>query len=271
MNAILVPTDFSPCATNALRFATRLKKPITLATAYLTPSAAAPVPLSFMQEEHAEQLTELNHELELLKAIPQALGLACELSAVEGLPADTIVNLAKKINADLIVMGSQGENTLSGAVLGSTATAVMENAPCPVLVVPSRFNVNDPIQKITFATAYATGDMQAIKFVAQLANVLNAQLSILHVAEDDEDYAYEKEKLTLFIDEVKKQINYSAPRFELLMGNAEAVMMTKMVAGDTDLIVLNSRHRSFWGRLFGHSLTRDLTMTTNIPLLAFHH
>jgi nucleotide-binding universal stress UspA family protein len=48
-----------------------------------------------------------------------------------------IVGLAKKLGADLIVMGCRGRRGIRRAVGGSVSDAVIRNAPCPVLVVPS--------------------------------------------------------------------------------------------------------------------------------------
>ena len=48
-----------------------------------------------------------------------------------------IVGLAKKLGADLIVMGCRGRRGIRRAVGGSVSDAVIRNAPCPVLVVRS--------------------------------------------------------------------------------------------------------------------------------------
>jgi nucleotide-binding universal stress UspA family protein len=47
------------------------------------------------------------------------------------------VGLAKKLGADLIVMGCRGRRGIRRAVGGSVSDAVIRNAPCPVLVVPT--------------------------------------------------------------------------------------------------------------------------------------
>ena len=48
-----------------------------------------------------------------------------------------IVACAKKLGVDLIVMGCRGRRGIRRAIGGSVSDAVMRNAPCPVLVVPS--------------------------------------------------------------------------------------------------------------------------------------
>ena len=57
-----------------------------------------------------------------------------------------IVSLAKKLGADLIVMGCRGRRGIRRAVGGSVSDAVIRNAPCPVLVVPSNEMAETPGQ-----------------------------------------------------------------------------------------------------------------------------
>jgi nucleotide-binding universal stress UspA family protein len=55
-----------------------------------------------------------------------------------------IVGLAKKLGADLIVMGCRGRRGVRRAVGGSVSDAVIRNAPCPVLVARSHEGVEGP-------------------------------------------------------------------------------------------------------------------------------
>jgi nucleotide-binding universal stress UspA family protein len=65
-----------------------------------------------------------------------AAGVACRTKMVEGLPATEIVQRAREIGADLIVIGTHGRRGIAHVVLGSVAERVVQHAPCPVLTVP---------------------------------------------------------------------------------------------------------------------------------------
>jgi nucleotide-binding universal stress UspA family protein len=54
---------------------------------------------------------------------------------VEGDPAERIIEIAERENADLIVMGSRGLSDLEGLLLGSTSHKVSHLAPCTCVVV----------------------------------------------------------------------------------------------------------------------------------------
>jgi nucleotide-binding universal stress UspA family protein len=53
-----------------------------------------------------------------------------------GDPAETLTAIAESENAELIVVAARGHSTLSTALLDRAATALMRDAPCPVVVVP---------------------------------------------------------------------------------------------------------------------------------------
>jgi nucleotide-binding universal stress UspA family protein len=55
-----------------------------------------------------------------------------------GGPAAGIAAVAEEAGADLIVVGSRGHSALAGVLLGSVAQKLLQIAPCPVLVAPSR-------------------------------------------------------------------------------------------------------------------------------------
>ena len=73
--------------------------------------------------------------LEQARSRFQEQGVSCEVIEREGKPAFVICDVADEINADVIVMGTRGL-TLEADEAPSTASRVIQLAPCPVLVVP---------------------------------------------------------------------------------------------------------------------------------------
>ena len=65
----------------------------------------------------------------------QAGATKIEVTAVEGKPADTLCRIVKERNADLLVVGNRGLNTLAGRIIGSVPLDVVRHAPVDVLVV----------------------------------------------------------------------------------------------------------------------------------------
>ena len=58
-----------------------------------------------------------------------------EVLIKSGNPAEMIVETAKELNCDLIVVGTHGQSALADVLIGSTARWVVKNSPIPVLVI----------------------------------------------------------------------------------------------------------------------------------------
>jgi len=90
---------------------------------------AAPMPQSMI--DHVEQAARGR-----LTAALAAMNIVSEAAVLRGSPAATIVDAARAAPTALIVVGTRGRTGLARLALGSVAEAVIDTAPCSVLVVP---------------------------------------------------------------------------------------------------------------------------------------
>ena len=65
-------------------------------------------------------------------------GLAVETLCVQGPTAETILDHAKRLDADMVLLGTHGHGALHHLMAGSVCQAVIRKATCPVLLVPSQ-------------------------------------------------------------------------------------------------------------------------------------
>ncbi|GLI32609.1 universal stress protein [Desulforhabdus amnigena] len=79
----------------------------------------------------------LDRENDLKEFVPEELreGMDVEFLIRKGEPAEEVINVAKELSIDMIVVGSQGNTALADASIGGVAQSVVNSAPCPVLVV----------------------------------------------------------------------------------------------------------------------------------------
>ena len=87
-----------------------------------------------------EDEVDARHHREAVQRAEQLLerpGVTVEGFLLRGRPASAIVDEAKAMAADLVVLGSRGHGTIATMVLGSTASEVVDHAPCPVLIARS--------------------------------------------------------------------------------------------------------------------------------------
>jgi len=139
LKRILVPTDFSDSARNALTygisFAREYKAELTLlhVVETLTVGYASdlfPVP---MAEVFQEVSTYARSELGKLAAEVRDKGVQVNERVVQGKPSAEIIRVATEETIDMIVLGTHGKGVLDKALFGSTTERVVRRAPCPVL------------------------------------------------------------------------------------------------------------------------------------------
>lgn len=147
---ILVPTDFSACAEQALDYAIGLARALGAEIQlchcgpmpdYHIPGLVSPG----MREAAASLVAQIStmveaaqHEMDALVQRKVTPGVSLTGTLIEGYPDEGIARRATEWSADLIVIGSHGRRGLSHVLLGSAAERVLRSAPCPVLVVHSR-------------------------------------------------------------------------------------------------------------------------------------
>ena len=105
-----------------------------------------------------------------------------------GSPAAAVVDEAKALDADLIVVGTHGRSGLERLMLGSVTERILRKASCPVLTVPSAVPDAVPIgprgfTHILCGVDFSPSSTKALAYAAGFARDTQARLTLLHVAE----------------------------------------------------------------------------------------
>jgi nucleotide-binding universal stress UspA family protein len=146
MKTILAPIDFSGATDAVVEEAAALARAFSGRVVLLTiiqPPVIAHEYAAVMEnlaeitaageKQAARKLAELEQKL-------QVDLIATESVQLLGAPIALIVEQAKKLEADYIVMGSHGHTALYDLLVGSTTHGVLMRAPCPVVIVPAAKN-----------------------------------------------------------------------------------------------------------------------------------
>ena len=142
MKTILVGTDFSPIATEALRYAGRLAADsgAELIAVYAHPFEP---PMEFtsravpdVARSIASSRQRAQEELERCVGENVPPAVRTQAVVVEGHPVTAIITQAARLGADTIVVGSHGRTGIQRLLLGSVSARVVAESPVPVVVVP---------------------------------------------------------------------------------------------------------------------------------------
>lgn len=145
IDTIVAPVDLSECSRASLERAVALARAhdarLNVVHHYVVPYGGL---LRLDAEPAPEQLERLEAEhrqaLEAFVADVDLSGVDCRLklwksSVTNSSAAESIVEIARDEQADLIVMGTHGRRGFKRLFLGSTAFKVLRHAPCQVMVV----------------------------------------------------------------------------------------------------------------------------------------
>ena len=142
MKTILVPTDFSKCANNAMMYALeiaeRTGQSITvLYVVYPNEGVDNNMYDAFFVDDYVKQrLDGMKTWVKKFTRSPHLNNIKVDLECRIGFPVSTITQTATELGASLIVMGTTGASGLRGIILGSTAGGVISSSATPVFVVP---------------------------------------------------------------------------------------------------------------------------------------
>jgi len=147
MNVVAVGVDLSPMGNRVVREALEVSAPHDAELVLV--HVAAPDPdfvgmdagPQYIRDDLARELREERTRLRAMAAELEAKGRRVRVVMVRGAAAPSLVEVARKVEADLLVVGSHGKGPMKRLFLGSVSEGVLRRAPCPVLVVPDQGEV----------------------------------------------------------------------------------------------------------------------------------
>lgn len=270
MKTILVPTDFSDSANNAINYAAELAKltkaKLILFHAFHIPAVPSDVPfimpLEEFEKDNLNALIKIKNNL--LKNQGSELNIECKTKL--GFAVDEINEIVKEENIDLIVMGVRGAGYLGEKLIGSVTTTLIRKAKRPVLAINDKV-VFKNIKKIVLACDYENIDAKSMEPLKELIKIFDSQLYILNVSSEGE-----------LISPIKKTVGGTqlVHSFEGLNHSFDFVENEDITEGinefvkknDADLIVMIPRKHTLFENIFQERNTKRMAFHTHIPLLA---
>ncbi|WP_189604511.1 universal stress protein [Salinimicrobium marinum] len=192
MRKIVVPTDFSENAFNALRYASELFKyeqsEFLLLHAYaeeiykdekdLTEDAFKSIKKDIMEASNL-QLEKIRKKITALSPNPKH---TYKLVSSFGLLVDEVNDLINKENADVAVMGTRGKTNDRKITFGSNTLQVIKYVQSPVLCIPENYEFKTP-ENILFPTNFLLPyQRRELKLVGEIARKFCAKIHLLHIS-----------------------------------------------------------------------------------------
>jgi len=267
MKKILVPTDFSGNAENALGYAIHLanhfEAEIEILHAYdaIATTGSLKSIIEYVREDAERDLSRT------IKKFREHLGYGTKLSGrvIQNTAVDAIIGAGRSKNLDLIVMGTKGASGINEMIFGSTTEAVMQKVDVPMLAIPADFKYRKP-KKIALSldAQEIEADRATFKTLLDVLDSFAACLNIVHVMSDKNYTDFDHDIVNLVKEQhiehsIYKIDGHKQPVNQLLNGFTNTY--------PTDMICMVRREKGFWSRLFLGSVTSKEMFNCPVPLL----
>jgi len=215
-----------------------------------------------------EEFENFKNEIPTLRNIARAhqLGHVKVTNVLEeGKPLSTIIRVARKENADLIIMGTKGATGLREIFLGSVTGEVMEKAPCPVLGIPLNAEFDGVLNVFAVTTDFSQEDAVALKQVSQFAGIFGAEVRCIHFD------VLHQEKLIHQLSQWKEELDFdiSHIHFEVIdTSHLENSMVEYIDKHEVDIVAMLIHKRGFFEEMFNYSLAKKMAYHLYTPILA---
>ncbi len=277
MKNILIPTDFSDNAWNAIRYAIELFKneecTFHLLNAY-TPAIAssrfmASTSNSVTSEDGARLHSNrgLGETLKRIKTTYDHRNHSFTCISSFSLLVDEIKETIEEHDIDLVVTGTKGASGLEEVFMGSNTVRIIKAVKnCPVLAVPQHFGFMTP-NEIAFATDFNRFFTQSeLQPLLEMANTFGATIRIVHVQHEikalTELQQFNLNMLRKYLKDVEHYVHTVS---ELNSVSKTLEVFTNEL--DIHLLAMLNYQHSYMEKITREPVIKRIAFHTQIPLL----
>ncbi|RYJ52921.1 universal stress protein [Flavobacterium petrolei] len=272
MKRILVPTDFSKHAEDALKAAAQIAKkngaeifllhllelPNQMNDA-VTNGSSIPEVMLFIKKA--------NEKLQKIKEEPHLQGITITTTVQFEKAFDGILSFNKKNKIDLIVMGSHGSSGIEEILIGSNTEKVVRLSDIPVLVIKKNLDTLN-IKNIVFASDFSTEIKKPFLKMIEFAKIFDSNLILVMICTPNsfKTTAMGEKTMKNFIADFEVK-NYSMQIYN--DSNIETGILNFSNTVDADLIGLCTHGRTGLSHFFNGSISEDLVNHAIKPVITF--
>lgn len=281
MPSIIVPSDFSKNSTIALRYAIQLCKISKSDLIVFHASHISAYALSTASTEEQMTLLLQDDETHKMEKLQDQVNKAYKFLNFPKIPTGTrllvqytpmvverTLELANDEKASMIIMGTHGATGINKFFFGSNTSVMISKSDIPVLAIPENYKWNAP-KNILFASDLENLGKE-LKQLLPFAESIKASIRILYM-----DYGIDpddkKMKKAL---EAMKASGFKKIKLEIQKATIEDTLVSQVkkyiTKNKPDVLVMFTRERTMWDRLFGKgSKTEDMSTSLSTPLLTY--
>ena len=278
MKNILIPTDFSENAWNALLYGISFFKKTHCAfyivhvnSVNTNTSGETAMFLSpdILEESIlVESKEKLNKLMSKIEHLPLNVKHEFKPIALYGFLTDHIKTQVKEKKIDLIIMGTKGSTGLKSVSIGSNTGDVITKVPCTILAVPENA-VYSGIKEIGFPSDFQlTYDHKILETLKDILLLKKSTLRLLYVSLNNEKLSPIQENNKRILMEHYKDIECS---FHVVTGKKiDESIQCFTESRNLDMLVMVAKNLNFLERILFRPTVEKISYHTKVPFLVIH-
>lgn len=268
MKTILVASDFSKNANNALKyanaFAAATEHQLLLMNVY-SPSVGTYSSMHAIIAEETQREKSENHK-KLNALLKKHVTVPAKAEVAVGEPLAEIMKTCKSSQANFIVVGTHGASGMQQAFFGSHTTKVIAKAEIPVLAIPTNYR-HKKIETIVYATDLKNA-VNELKVLVPIAKLLDAAIEIVYLK-----YGWEKDAAAkLALEKKIKSLSYKKIAIVEQKATIEKTLIDQLKSylrkRKPDMLAMFPSDKSWFDKIFTSSKTEELAYVLKVPLLS---
>ncbi|HDZ15031.1 hypothetical protein LCGC14_1481300 [marine sediment metagenome] len=276
---ILLPTDFSKNALNAVRYALDLYADQQCDFHFLNIYQVDDYSLDndMMVPEPGERAFEsakarsekqFEKLMEILKLHPKNSKHTYHTISTFSYLFEAVEDVIAKKDIDIIVMGTKGDTGSRTVIFGTNTINLMERiTECPVLAIPVDVRFSPP-KELVFPTDYKTPlKRKELSYLIEINKMHGTAIRILHIKEEAELKKAQQSNKEL-LERIFKETDHSFHTLEGL--KVQAGIDAFIESRGSDMVAFLNKKHTFFNSIFSRPLVKELGYHSRIPILALN-
>ncbi|MCK0159249.1 universal stress protein [Allomuricauda sp. F6463D] len=274
---VLLPTDYSKNALNAIRYAMELYKNVRCEFYVLNAFHISGYTLDSMRVPETEEPYYEAAKKESEEEMQRLMKMLELYSQNDKHKFHTITTLNNFIQAvevvidkkdiDMIVMGTKGITGSTARIFGSNTVNIMEQIKeCPVIAVPNNYRF-ETLREIVFPTDYKTPfKKKEIGDLIELSKIHDAKINVVHIDKDKEEQLGRKEKENKeLLQEILQGTDYE---MHFLQSDKISMGINNFIGNnDCDMVAFLNRKHLFLESVLTNPFVKKIGFDPQVPIL----
>jgi nucleotide-binding universal stress UspA family protein len=278
MRKILIPTDFSENAMNAILFALELFKYersiYYIMHAYQDDIYADETLLKTETIDKVTQMVEENSKVKLEAILKKINKISpnpkhtYSVIASNNLLLDEVNKIVDKQNIDVLVMGTKGKTNDSKLTFGSYTLQVLKYVRCPVLAIPENYKYTQP-KYVLFPTNFMVPyNRRELKLLCEMVYPFRGVIDVLYISKSNKLSLRQEDNKAFINGELRKnKINFIVEKSNHIINSIYKYLIQNKI----DMLVMVNTKHTFLGNIVFQSTIDELSLNLNIPFLALQN